>query len=233
MKERIIVALDGMNGEQALALAGTLGSKVWGFKVNDLLIQEGVSIITSLKRFGKVFADAKLHDIPNTVGNGVKALAGAGADIITVHVSGGRAMLKAAASNAGNAKIVAVTVLTSFSEEDSLEIFQRKPLAAILDFAALAEASGVHGITCSPQELDDLREVKQLFKVTPGVRPSWYGKADDQKRVLTPKQALDKGSDFLVIGRPITGDENPAAAVQRIVEELSAFSPLPVFKNSN
>src|SRR5689334_17776634 len=119
MKDKIIVALDGMTRSEALELATALKGSVWGFKVNDLLIQCGLEIVRELKKFGGVFADPKLSDIPNTVGNSVRVLAAAGADLITVHASASAASLKAAVAEAGPSRILAITVLTSMSDEDS------------------------------------------------------------------------------------------------------------------
>ena len=225
MKSPIIVPLDGMTVERSLALAEQLAGSVWGFKVNDLLVTEGVRIVTELKRFGQVFADPKLHDIPNTVGNGVKALAAAGADLITVHGSGGRAMLEAAVRNAGPAKILAVTVLTSLTDADAEQLYSCSAREGVARFANLAASAGVHGIVCSPQELSLLQATPALvplLKVTPGVRPTWSGK-DDQARTLTPAEAMAGGATHLVIGRPITGHENPVQAVKLINEEVGAL----------
>ena len=225
-KSPIIVPLDGMSLDASLALAERLSGSVWGFKVNDLLLGHGVSVVTALKRFGKVFADPKLHDIPNTVANGVRALSDAGADLITVHGSGGRAMLEAAVKNSGKAQILAVTVLTSLSDSDAQELFACTARDAVARFATIAAAVGVHGIVCSPQELPLLNaspSLANLLKVTPGVRPSWHGKADDQVRTLTPGEAIRAGATHLVVGRPITHHENPVEAVALINSEVSAL----------
>lgn len=223
MEKRIIVALDGIPREDALELAKTLSGLVWGFKVNDLLVECGIEIVSALKEYGGVFADAKLHDIPNTVSNGVKRLQGAGADLITIHASGGAKMIAAAAQAAGEARILAVTVLTSLGEDDSQGIFGRSPAEAVLGFARLARSSGASGIVCSSHELTLLgedQELADLLKVIPGIRPRWYATADDQKRVKGPAQALQEGADLLVIGRPITKHEDPAQAVELIEDEI-------------
>lgn len=225
MKSQIVIPLDGISRERALSLAATLKGVVWGFKVNDLLLSEGVQIIRDLKPFGGVFADAKLHDIPNTVANGISSLAAAGADLITVHASGGREMLKAAVKHAGEAKILAVTILTSLKEADAEEMFARNIPSLVRSFALLAADSGVHGIVSSPHELELLaneRHLGSLLKVTPGVRPAWHSAKDDQSRVMTPAEATKLGADFLVIGRPITGHENPRAAAELVLEEIAS-----------
>lgn len=202
---RIIIALDGMSSAEALRFAKELKGLVWGFKVNDLLFSDS-NIIQKLKKFGKVFADAKLHDIPNTVANSVCKLRDAGADIITVHASGGVEMMKAAMANTGKSKIIAVTVLTSLLN-NSKEVAR---------FTQDALSAGVDGIVCSGPDLKLIKKIKgskSLLKVIPGVRPSWYKSKDDQKRKVTPAEAIKLGADFLVIGRPITSAKDPVKAV--------------------
>ena len=221
MKEKIIIALDGMTRAEALSLAKALAGSVWGFKVNDLLLQCGIEIVSELKKHGNVFADPKLHDIPNTVGNSVRALAGAGADIITVHASGGAAMMSAALKEAaGKAKILTVTVLTSLDDAAAKEVYLGTAAEIVERLGSLAQRASVDGIVCSPKELSLFSKYPSLLKVTPGVRPSWYGKTDDQARVMGPAEAVRAGATHLVIGRPVTGDSDPQQAVGRIVDEL-------------
>lgn len=219
MKDKVIIALDAMNRSQALDLARTLSGEVWGFKVNDLLLQYGVEVIRELKKLGHVFADPKLYDIPNTVANGVRELAAAGADLITVHASGGKKMLARAAEAAGASRILAVTVLTSFDDAGCSEVYGRPAAKAVNDLATLSASSGVHGIVCSPQELDDVRQFGALMKVTPGIRPSWHGRADDQVRTLTPQQAVERGASYIVVGRPVTEHEDPPRAVRSLFSD--------------
>lgn len=190
--QRTIVALDGISEKEALGIARLLKGRVWGFKVNDLLF-ENIGIIGKLKKFGKVFADAKLYDIPNTVANGVRRLSAAGADMITVHASGGVEMVRAAKKAAGRSKILAVTVLTSFIRNQSKNV---------LKLAEDAKRAGADGIVCSGHELKYLAKFS-LLKVVPGIRPKWYKEKDDQKRTMAPEEAIKLGADFLVIGRPI------------------------------
>jgi orotidine-5'-phosphate decarboxylase len=220
---KVIVALDSMGEEESLLLAEQLSGSVWGFKVNDLLLECGVSIIAKLKPFGRVFADPKLYDIPNTVGNSVARLSDAGADIITVHSSAGERAMEQAAAKRGSAEIFAITVLTSFSPEETKELFKASPIDAVSSLAMRAQACGVQGVVCSPEELEILSKTLEpnFKKLTPGVRPAWYGTKDDQSRVATPKQAVERGADYLVIGRPITKSDNPREAAQKIVEELA------------
>jgi orotidine-5'-phosphate decarboxylase len=224
-KQKVIVALDGMSEDRSLALAEEIKDVVWGFKVNDLLLECGVSIVEKLSKLGGVFADPKLCDIPNTVGNSVKRLADSGADLITVHSSAGRMALEKACMQRGQANILAITVLTSLDELDTNYLYQRSPSKAVLSLANFAKNAGVQGVVCSPVELSTLKEkgeFESLLKVTPGVRPSWYGAADDQKRVSTPLEAVNNGASYLVIGRPITKSENPVEAVRKIAQELAS-----------
>ncbi len=212
VNKNIIVALDGISTAQALSFAEKLKGSVWGFKVNDLLFEDD-SIIGKLKQYGNVFADAKLHDIPNTVANSVERLSLAGADIITVHVAGGEDMLRAAKGKAGRTCIVGVTELTSRDAKEK-------------DVKALAEEAlqaGVDGIVCSAWELqavNRLEKMKDKLRIVPGIRPLWYKSDDDQVRTTTPRDALLKGATLLVVGRPITTAEDPLKALQRINEEI-------------
>jgi len=146
--KRVIVALDGISTKEAIRIANLLSGYVWGFKVNDLLFEDS-QIIKRLKRYGKIFADAKLHDIPNTVANSVQMLSKSGADIITVHASGGENMIRAAKKAAGKAKIVAVTILTS----------SNAPKARVLTLARTAINAGADGIVCSGKEVRAVREL--------------------------------------------------------------------------
>lgn len=174
-------------------------------------LKEDSSIVRKLKKFGHVFADVKLYDIPNTVANSVKKLSRAGADMITVHASGGIEMIKAAKQNAGRSKILAVTVLTSQNNKNTKR--------NVIKLAQDAITVGVQGIVCSGQELGALKGVpgiKSIIKVVPGIRPVWYAKKDDQKRTITPHEAIRLGADYLVIGRPITKAKSPLGALKEL-----------------
>lgn len=206
----MIIALDGVTVKKALTIARALSGKVWGFKVGDLLYDDS-SIIQKLKKFGYVFADVKLHDIPNTVANSVKKLSRAGADMITVHASGGVKMMEAAKQNAGKSKIVAVTILTSQKEKNTNK--------KVIKLAQNAQKAGLWGVVCSGHELEALNRVpgiKKMIKVVPGIRPAWYTKKDDQKRKITPNKAIQLGADYLVIGRPVTGAKGPLKALKAL-----------------
>lgn len=220
---KIIAALDGMTKKEALDLASTLNGQVWGFKVGDLLLDTGVSLLSELKKFGKVFADLKFHDIPKTVENLVSRVDRAGADLLTVHASGGSEMIQAAVKSGASAKIVCVTALTSLSDSDCLSIYGANCEKTVCKLATNALNARAFGIVCSPLELNFLKakEYAGLAKITPGVRPDWYQTSDDQTRVSTPREAVQNGADLLVIGRPITQHSNPLDAVSLINLEIT------------
>jgi len=216
MKNKIIVALDGVAAKESLDIAAKLKNNTWGFKINDLLFEP--NIISKLKKYGNVFADAKLHDIPSTVARSVARLEKTGADMITVHASGGMEMMKAAKRSARRAKIIGVTVLTSKSTVNKKEF-----LKLVKDI----KKAKLDGVVCSAHELKYLKNSKFL-KVVPGIRPKWftrrllkrYDKKDDQSRKTTPAQAVKLGADLLVIGRPIIKSPNQPEALEKILSEF-------------
>lgn len=229
MMTRIIVALDGLSVSDALSLAEKLSGEDVIFKANDLLDDKGPKIIAELGKYGGVMADPKLHDIPNTVKNRIKKYVIHGPDFITVHASGGIAMMKSAVENRGDSGILAVTVLTSLGEEDCVSIFGSSVKDKVLQFARDAVLAGLQGIVCSPKELEFLSEISEfnnLIKVAPGIRPRWnLTPKDDQSRVMTPYDAARKGADYFVIGRPIVQAEDPIEAVKKTKDEIvSAFA---------
>jgi len=230
--ERIITALDVENREQALALVRELhAARI--FKVGlELFTAEGPPLLYDLKALGKeVFLDLKLHDIPTTVGEAVRVGVRHGAAMMTIHASGGLEMMARAAevarleaSERGTAKplLLGVTVLTSLKAEDLAAVgMVADPAAQVRRLAGLAKKAGMDGIVCSAQEIEIVREEvgPEMLIVTPGIRPAGAA-AQDQKRVMTPALAVAKGSDYLVIGRPITRAASPAEAFARIVREL-------------
>lgn len=226
---RIIVALDLPDAAAALALAGRLDPGRCRVKVGlELYTAAGPQVLGRLAERGfEVFLDLKLHDIPNTVAGAARAAAAHGCWMLTVHAAGGPAMLAAAAEALAGRdrrpRLVAVTVLTSL-DEVALEAIgvPLTPGAWARRLASLAVAAGVDGLVCSPHEAAALRAAHgpEVTLVTPGVRPAG-GAAGDQRRVATPAQALAAGSDYLVIGRPITAAPDPAAALAAIERELA------------
>ena len=230
---RIITALDVETKAQALDLVRTLDQASL-FKVGlELFTAEGPSLLQEIKALGKeVFLDLKLHDIPNTVGEAARIGVRHGARMMTIHTSGGGEMMARAAATASEeaAKrgterpiLLGVTILTSLKSEDLASIGMAPDASGpVLRLAALAKASGMTGVVCSAQEIEIVRrEVGPGFLiVTPGIRPAWAA-AQDQKRIMTPALAVEKGSDYLVVGRPITRAASPAEAFAKIVAELS------------
>lgn len=212
----------------ARELIKAIGGKVGFFKVGDqLFIAAGPAIVEEIQASGaRVFLDLKFHDIPNTVRRAVESACALGVDMLTIHLSGGREMCEAAVVGRGISKILilGVTVLTSLSDEALAEVgFRTSVQDEVLLLADLAKHVGITGLVASPQELVALRErFGSLFTmVIPGIRPTW-SEAGDQKRTLTPRQAVDAGADYLVIGRPITASPDPQSAVQRIIDELES-----------
>ena len=230
--DRIIIALDVPAKEEAIALVSRL-KDARTFKVGlELFTAEGPALFRKLKALRKdIFLDLKLHDIPNTVAGAVRSAFKHGVQMMTIHTSGGREMMAKAAEAArrtaeetGRPKpvLLGVTVLTSLKGADLEEVGQPSDVAAqVLRLAGLAKAAGLDGVVCSPQEIEALRREygRELVIVTPGIRPVWAA-AQDQKRIMTPAEAVAKGADYLVIGRPITGAPSPNEAFLRIVEEL-------------
>ena len=221
---RIIVALDFSSADEALSLAKTLDPTTCRVKVGKELLTRAVpSFVEKLHGLGfEVFLDLKFHDIPNTVAKACRAAADLGVWMVNVHALGGRRMMEAAREAVDSANhrplLIAVTILTSMGEEDLQEIgLDADPEANVLRLAQLAESSGLDGVVCSPREVTALRKtISDTFSlVTPGVRPAGVS-ADDQKRVTTPEDAIRTGSNYLVIGRPITQAENPREALKEI-----------------
>jgi len=203
-----------------------LGGAVGFFKIgNQLFTATGPPIVREVLDSGsKVFLDLKYHDIPNTVRHGVESACALGVDMLTIHLSGGRAMCEAAVVARGISKtlILGVTVLTSLTNDALSEVgFRGSVQDEVLLLAELAKNVGITGLVASPRELTLLRNrYGSVFKtVIPGIRPAW-SESGDQKRIMTPRQAVDAGADYLVIGRPITASTNPKDAVKRIIAEL-------------
>jgi orotidine-5'-phosphate decarboxylase len=232
LASRIIIALDVKTKAEALALVAQLQEAVV-FKVGlELFTSEGPALIQEIRTLGKkVFLDLKLHDIPNTVAESVRAGVRHGVSLMTIHASGGSEMMAAAAAAAAEESekrniprplLMGVTVLTSLKDEQLTQVGMSIPTASqVLRLARLAVGAGMDGVVSSPQEIEDLRREmgRGFLIVTPGIRPDWAA-ADDQKRIMTPGLAFQKGADYLVIGRPITKAPSPSEAFLRIVEEL-------------
>jgi len=226
----LIVALDFPTAKAAMALAERLDPQQVRVKVGkELFTSAGPALVESLQARGfSVFLDLKFHDIPATVAGACRAAAELGVWMLNVHASGGRAMLEAARNavetSAGkHPLLIAVTVLTSLDAAALQEIgCTAAPQAQVERLAALAAASGLDGVVCSAQEAALLRERQpSLLRVTPGIRPAGTAH-DDQRRVLTPAEALAAGADYLVVGRPISAATDPAAACAAVLAEIAA-----------
>lgn len=238
--DRLIVALDFPSAEEALTLVDRLEGSCRWFKVGlELYLSAGNSIITLLKDRGySVFLDLKLHDIPNTVAGAVRAVAGLGADLLTVHALGGPAMLAAALEAASSVpkppRLLAVTVLTSMDEAQLSAIGVREePGTEALLLAQMAEAVGIEGLVCSPLEVERMRAaLRKPLIVAPGIRPTG-APTGDQQRIATPGKAIANGADYLVVGRPITQAAHPARAADQVLAEMAAALSARSHKHGN
>jgi len=232
---KIIIALDYPSAASALALAERLQPELCRLKVGkELFTATGPALLEQLMRRGfEVFLDLKFHDIPNTTAQACKAAAGLGVWMVNVHALGGRKMLEAArdaiAHSAQQPRLIAVTILTSMAQEDLVDIgINATPAEMVLRLAILAHDSGLDGVVCSAQEAALLRKQcgNEFCLVTPGIRPAQVGARravplqDDQSRVMTPQAALQAGSSYLVIGRPITRAADPLQALLDINQEI-------------
>ena len=223
--DRLIVALDLPGTAAAEAMIARLGDSVTFYKIGyQLAYAGGLSLVRQLADNGKkVFVDLKLHDIGNTVARGVESLAGLGATFLTVHAYP-QTMKAAVEARAGSSlKILAVTVLTSYDDDDLHAAGYRLGVADLVEARAQqAKLLGVDGLVCSPEEAAALRKSvgHQMSLVTPGIRPAGTG-TGDQKRIMTPARAIAAGSDYLVVGRPVMEAADPEAAAEAIQAEIA------------
>ncbi len=226
---KVIVALDFPNAAAAMQLVEQLNPDLCKLKVGkELFTASGPDFVSRLVKLGfKVFLDLKFHDIPNTVASACNVAADLGVWMMNVHASGGRKMMETAANrlaqHASAPLLIGVTILTSLSAEEIAEVgYSGSTEENVLRLAALANDSGLNGIVCSPLEAKPVRSViadTSFNLVTPGVRPS-FAATDDQKRIMTPADALAAGASYLVIGRPITAAEDPLKNLNLILQEV-------------
>ena len=220
----IIVALDAANATDAVALAASLAPHVGGFKVGLALLHgPGPGVVGALARIGPVLADAKIHDIPSQAAAAAHRLGEYGARWVTAHATGGKEMLEAVAEglangSSGNAGVLGETVLTSLDANALASIgLGDRPGKLVAKLAKVCAAAGVEGVVCGTKELGDVAQVAgRLVRVVPGIRPDGPLAGDDQRRVASPKEALGRGADFLVVGRPITAAKDPVAAAEAL-----------------
>ena len=218
MSKTIIVAVDETQLVNFQSLVDSLDSDLCMIKVGSVSFNAlGHQAISYASNKGfKIFLDLKLHDIPNTVKKSIKGLVSLPIDMMTIHTSGGLEMMKAAkkAVDGTDIKIFGVTALTSLSDEDTSLIFKRTAAEQVNTMLDLAEQAGIDGVVCSPHELSLVTKRESLLSITPGIRLK--DSNDDQNRVMTPKDALKQGANFLVIGRPITEAKNIKEALLEI-----------------
>lgn len=234
MNEKIIVALDVETADEARKIIDEIGAEVGAFKIGlQLFTAAGASFVREIvDKNIKLFLDVKFHDIPNTVAKASVEVARLGVWMFNVHALGGTEMMRrtvenvrevCAKENLVQPKIIGVTVLTSASRETLHEVgIEQEIDSQVLNLARLTAKCGLDGVVASPLEVDAIRrnvEKKDFLIVTPGIRPG-FATNDDQKRVMTPKRALSQGADYLVIGRPITQDNDKLSAVRKILEEI-------------
>ena len=222
MSKPIIVAVDETQLSSFKQTVDSLDSNLCMIKVGSVSFNAiGHEALTYVASKGfEIFLDLKLHDIPNTVKKSIEGLISLPIGMMTIHTSGGLQMMKAAkkAVSDTNIKIFGVTALTSLSDEDTSTIFQRTASNQVKAMLDLAQEAQIDGVVCSPHELDLVVERKSLLSITPGIRLS--ESADDQSRVMTPKDAISKGADYIVIGRPITNAPNISEALQEIHDSI-------------
>ena len=227
---QILVAMDFDNAEACLAMADRLSPEYCRLKVGkELFTSAGPTVVEGLMAKGfDVFLDLKFHDIPNTTAKAVKAAAELGVWMVNVHASGGERMMAAARNElekraGANPLLIAVTVLTSMEQSDLSQIgIHAEPREQVLNLANLAKNSGMDGVVCSAQESAMLSKNlgSDFCLVTPGIRPA-NAAADDQRRIVTPSDAIANGSHYLVIGRPITQSDDPVATCRSIAESIA------------
>ena len=221
----LIVALDGMAPDQALQVAGDLShlqpNGLWGFKIGHSLTFAGAEWIAELKKLGKVFVDLKLYDIPNTVENNVGWLSSLNIDLATLHLSMGRSTLEKITDK--GVGILGVSLLTSAIPDECKRIYRGSTTETLLQLFREASESGITGVVCSPKDLHLLDQIdpdRTLLRVCPGIRGS-KDDAGDQKRTMTPAEAVSEGADLLVVGRPIVERNDYLNATHLILKEIS------------
>lgn len=223
-RERLVVALDVPTLGEARELAQRLAGEVGWFKVGlELFAAHGPEAVLAIREHGPVFLDAKLHDIPTTVERAARRIAELGVGLLTVHAAGGAAMVAAAIEGLGaTGRILAVTVLTSMSDDDLASVNLPPASEQVPALARLAVGAGARGLVCAPADLTSVRaEVgESVLVVTPGIRPA-AAAPDDHARAATPQAAVRDGADLLVVGRPITGADDPLAAARAIAQQLT------------
>jgi len=230
-ENKIIVALDKSSLAETEKLIKKLTGKITFYKIgSELFTSEGPRAVRLVKEYGgKLFLDLKFHDIPNTVYRAVRAATKLGVDMLNFHAAGGLEMMQAAVkaaqqTSAPKPTLLAVTILTSLNDlalKNELR-FRHTVSEQVLHLAQMAHRAGADGVVASPHEIRPIRDHigEDIIIVTPGVRPVW-AQTGDQKRTMTPREAIQQGADYIVVGRPITAASDPASAVDKIIDEIS------------
>ena len=223
-KFKSFIAMDLKSNTENISIVNKLYRHVYGFKVGyrSFYSNRSNELISEIKKKkSKLFLDLKLHDIPNTVKKSIEGLSSLPISMLTIHTSGGKDMMMAAmeAVSGTQIKVFGVTALTSLNNDDTNQIFQRTTAGQVDAMLNLAQEAGIDGVVCSPQELELVNKRENLLSITPGIR--LQDSNDDQKRVMSPKEAINLGADFLVIGRPITGAENVGEVLDEIFQNIS------------
>ena len=224
--KKIIIALDSNNFSEIEQLVKSLKKDVYAFKIGYQFFFN-FGLIGYKRIFSicpKIFLDLKLHDIPNTVKNGLEAINKIRPILTTIHISGGDEMMKFSVKNKKFTKILGVSILTSMDVKQTKKFYNQKNVSVLVKkFAKIAKKNGLDGVVCSPKEIKIIRKEtgKNFIIVTPGIRLKNKIKSDDQKRVETPKKAIEMGANYLVIGRPITKSKNPLKTLKEINNTLS------------
>ena len=227
MNKRIIVAIDLNNLNKALKIVKELRKEVFAFKIGyEFFYNFGINGYKKIYNIcPKIFLDLKLHDIPNTVEKGLKAISKLKPIFTTIHISGGDEMQRLSSLKNNNTKVLGVTVLTSLDKKQTLKYYKEKNVNSLVaKFAKYAKKNKLGGLVCSPLEIKIVRKQagKKMILVVPGIRSEKISlsKKDDQKRTLTPKEAIKLGADYLVIGRPIIESKNPLETIKKINQSI-------------
>ena len=224
--KKIIVALDSNNFSEIEKLVKSLKKEVYAFKIGYQFFFN-FGLIGYKKIYSicpKIFLDLKLHDIPNTVKNGLEALNKIKPILTTIHISGGDEMMKSSVKDKRFTKILGVSILTSIDSKQTKKFYNQKNVSSLVrKFGKFAKKNGLDGVVCSPKEIKVIRKVtgKNFIIVTPGIRLKNKITSDDQKRIETPEKAIEMGANYLVIGRPITKSKNPLKTLKKINDTLS------------
>ena len=222
---KIIVALDNDNLQKTVEIVKNLKKEAFAFKVGyEFFFNFGIDNYKLIQNENvKIFLDLKLHDIPNTVEKGIRAITKLNPYFTTIHISGGDAMQKSAIKSKKNIKILGVSILTSMDSQQTSKFYFNKNIKNIItNYTNYALLNNLDGIVCSPHEIEVIKAIapKKLLVITPGIRPISYDNGDDQKRTMTPLEAINAGADYLVIGRPITKAINPLEEIKSINSSL-------------